>query len=133
MNYFAYASNLSRTQMTNHCPEAKPRFVATLPNYKLVFSGYFRTREGATATIIASRGNVVKGAVYEVPESGMLKLDKYEEAPAVYRRQNIIVWTEAGERIEAVTYIKVKQEDEAKPSPKYLAVIQQGYRDWQIT
>lgn len=132
MYYFAYASNLNREQMTKRCPEARPRFSATLPNYKLIFSGYFRAREGATATIMGSKGNVVKGAVYEVPESGMLKLDKHEEVPRVYRHLNVIVWTESGERIEAMTYIKVKQEEEEKPSPKYLSVIQQGYRDWQI-
>jgi gamma-glutamylcyclotransferase (GGCT)/AIG2-like uncharacterized protein YtfP len=132
MNYFAYASNLNREQMAGRCPEAKPRFTSTLPNYRLVFSGYSRTREGATATIVGSKGSVVKGAIYDVPESGMLKLDKYEDVPNVYRRLNVIVWNERGERIEAVTYIKVKQEDEEKPSPKYLAVIRQGYRDWQI-
>ncbi len=133
MYYFAYASNLNREQMAKRCSDAKPKFAATLPNYKIIFTGYFRTREGATATIVSSKGNVVKGAVYEIPESGILKLDKYEDVPATYRRQNVIVWTEGGERIEAVTYIKIKQEEEDKPSPKYLAVIQQGYRDWQIT
>lgn len=133
MYYFAYASNLNRGQMAKRCPEAEPKFAATLPNYKLIFTGYFRTREGATATIAGSNGSVVKGAVYEVPESGMLKLDKYEEVSTTYRRLNVVVWTEGGERIQAVTYTKVKQEEEDKPSPKYLAVIQQGYRDWQIT
>lgn len=132
MYYFAYASNLNRKQMTERCPEAVPKFSADLPNYKLVFTGYSRLRAGATATIAGAKGSVVKGAVYELSEAGLLKLDKHEGVPAVYRRHNVIVYTESGLRIEAVTYIKVRQEDEDKPSAQYVAIIRQGYSDWQI-
>ena len=37
MYYFAYGTNLSKKQMRQNCPESKPSFPATLPNYKLVF------------------------------------------------------------------------------------------------
>ena len=39
---------------------------------------------------------------------------------------------EDGEAIEAVTYIKSGQLEETSPSKEYLALIQQGYRDWGI-
>jgi len=45
---------------------------------------------------------------------------------------NVMVFDEGGEPIKAITYIKFGQSDEAQPSKEYLALIQQGYRDWEI-
>ena len=132
MNYFAYASNLNKKLMAQHCPDAKPKIVATLPNFKIVFTGFSRVRKGTEATIQGSKGDKVIGAIYEVTESCLRKLDKYEEAPVNYKHLNVRVFTDSGEAIDAVTYVKARQEEEGKPSPEYLAVIQQGYRDWGI-
>ena len=132
MFYFAYASNMSKKQMTGHCPEAKPKIVATLPNYKLIFTGFSRVRKGAECTIKGSKGDKVMGAVYEISEAGLRKLDKYEGYPANYKHLDVRVFTDNGEAIDAVTFIKAAQEEEGKASPDYLAIIQQGYRDWGI-
>ena len=132
MYYFAYASNINRKQMAGHCPEAKARAVATLPNFKLVFAGYSRLRKGAEATIEGSRGDKVIGVVYEINEAGLRKLDKWEEYPVNYKHLNVRVFTDGGDVYDAVTFIKAGQEEKGKPSPEYLAVIQQGYRDWGI-
>ena len=132
MYYFAYASNLSRKRMLELCPDAKPKIVATLPNYKIIFSGFSRVRKGAEANIRGSKGDKVIGAVYEITESCLRKLDKSEECPVNYKHLNVIVFTDSDEAFEAVTFIKTRQEEDGKPSPEYLAVIQQGYRDWGI-
>jgi gamma-glutamylcyclotransferase len=132
MYYFAYGSNLSKKQMAERCPGGKPKFSAVLPNYKLIFAGWSRHWKGGTASIKPFRGEKVKGACYELSESDFKKLDKYEDYPATYDHMNVIVWTEDGDRSEAVTYIKKIQFPETKMSPEYLAVIQQGYRDWDI-
>jgi gamma-glutamylcyclotransferase len=132
MYYFAYASNMSRKQMAERCPDAKAKIVATLPNYKIVFTGYSRICKGAVATINGSKGDKVLGAVYEITEACLRKLDKYEGYPDVYKHLNVIVFTDSGESIEAVTFIKSRQEEEGKASPEYLKIIQQGFRDWGI-
>lgn len=129
MYYFAYASNLNKRQMRERCPDSQPLFVATLPNFKLVFSGWSRQWMGAKATIKSSRGDRVRGALYEVSEACLRQLDKHE---AGYTRQNITVYDEDNQAHQAVTYIKAGQLDEAAPSPKYGEVIRQGYRDWGI-
>jgi hypothetical protein len=51
---------------------------------------------------------------------------------ATYQRLKVTVFNEDNEPVEAVTYIKAGQPEEAKPSEQYLSVIQQGYRDWGI-
>ena len=133
MYYFAYATNLSRKPMAERCPNSKPKFMATLPNYKLIFTGWSRQWRGGVASIKPLRGEKVIGAVYEISETELKLLDKYEDYPSAYNRMNVTVWTDAGDPIEAITYIKFEQSQEAKPSREYLAIIQQGYSDWQIT
>jgi len=128
--YFAYASNLSRKQMLERCPGSKPCFVATLPNYRLVFAGWSRQWRGGYGALKSFRGGRVLGAVYEIPEIGLNRLDKYEPG---YKRLKVTVFTEGGEPVEAITYIKSGQLEETSPSKEYLAVIQQGYRDWELT
>ncbi len=129
MYYFAYASNLNQKQMRERCPGSKPLFVATLPNYQLVFLGWSREWHGGTASIRIFRGEKVLGAVYDVSEQCLRQLDKYESS---YNRLKVTVFNEDNEPVEAITYIKGGLLDEAKPSAEYLSVIQQGYRDWRI-
>jgi len=131
MYYFAYASNLNRKQMAERAPDSKPRFIATLPNFKLTFTAK-AGRQGGVASIRPYRGEKVLGAVYEISERDLKRLDGYEGYPTIYDQRKVIVWTETNEQVEAITYIKSDQSREQKPSPEYLAVIQQGYRDWQL-
>ncbi|MCX6009810.1 MAG: gamma-glutamylcyclotransferase [Chloroflexi bacterium] len=129
--YFAYASNLNRKQMTERAPDSKPKFIATLPNFKLTFTAR-PGQQGGVASITPHRGEKVLGAVYEISERDLKRLDGYEGYPTVYDRRKVTVWTETNEPTGAITYIKIDQSREALPSSEYLAVIQQGYRDWQI-
>ncbi len=114
------------------CPDSKPMFVVTLPNYKLVFVGWSRQWRGGVATIKPFRGEKVLGGIYQVSERDLRRLDKYEGYPDSYERINVRVFDEDGNPVEAVTYIKAGQLEETPPSKEYLSIIQQGYRDWGI-
>jgi gamma-glutamylcyclotransferase len=131
MYYFAYASNLNRKQMAERAPDSKPKFIATLPNFKLTFTARSGQR-GGVASIKPHRGEKVLGAVYEVSQKDLRRLDGYEDYPTVYDRRKVTVWTETNEPIEAITYIKNDQSHEMPPSPEYLATIKQGYKDWDL-
>jgi len=132
MNYFAYASNLSHKQMAERCPDCKPKFTATLANYKLVFVGWSRKWRGGVATIRPSRGSRVLGGVYEISDRCLRTLDSHEGYPTIYDRISVKVTTGDGEVAEALTYIRREQSEEAEPSQEYLAVIGRGYKDWLI-
>jgi gamma-glutamylcyclotransferase (GGCT)/AIG2-like uncharacterized protein YtfP len=132
MYYFAYGSNLSKEQMNKRCPNNKPRFSAELPNYRLVFSGWSRQWGGGTAGIKVSSRDKVLGGVYEIAESDLPKLDRFEDCPNTYERLKVLVFRDIGQPVEAVTYIRKRQAEEAKPSAEYLAIIQQAYRDWGL-
>ena len=130
MYYFAYGSNLNKKQMRERCPDSQPKFMATLPNNKIIFTGWSRIKwHGGVASIKPFRGEKVRGAIYEVTEACLRQLDKHE---AGYARLNVTVFSEDNEPVPAVTYIKSGQLEESSPSKEYLAVIHQGYRDWGL-
>ncbi len=124
---------MNQKQMKERCPESQPKFVATLPNYKLVFWGWSRQWRGGVATIKSSRGDKALGAIYEISERDLRLLDKYEGYPSNYNRLKVNVFDEDGNPVEAITYIKAGPLEETTPSSEYLAIMQQGYRDWGIT
>ena len=129
MYYFAYGVNLNQKQMKDRCPDSKPLFTAVLPNYKLVFVGWSRQWRGGVASIKSYRGERVRGAIYEVTEACLQRLDRYESG---YNRFKVTVFGEDDEPIEAITYVKTGQLEDATPSKEYLAVLQQGLRDWRL-
>ncbi len=129
MYYFAYGANLNQKQMKERCPDSKPLFTAVLPNYKLVFVGWSRQWRGGVASIKSFRGERVRGAIYEVTEACLQRLDRYESG---YNRLKVTVVGEDDEHIEAITYVKTGRLEDAMPSKEYLAIIQQGLRDWRL-
>ncbi|MBM3175935.1 MAG: gamma-glutamylcyclotransferase [Chloroflexi bacterium] len=131
MYYFAYASNLNRKQMVERAPDSKPKFIATLPNFKLTFTARLG-KQGGVASIRPQKGEKVIGAVYEISEKDLKRLDSYEGYPTIYERRKVLVFTETNEAVEAITYIKNDQSQEARPAAEYLAIIKQGYQDWQM-
>jgi gamma-glutamylcyclotransferase len=133
MNYFAYAAHLNQKEMRQRCPDSNPLFTATLPNYKLIFLGWSREWHGATASIRVFRGEKVRGAVYDVSEQCLRQLDKFE-VRHTYTRLNVTVFDEDNQPVVAITYVRDTHipVQEAEPSPEYLAIIQQGYKDWRL-
>lgn len=132
MYFFAYGPELNRKQMQERCPDSKPKFSATLPNYKLVFVGWSRQWRGGVASIKPFRGQRVLGGIYEISEKDRQRLDSYEGYPRNANQLNVTVFREVGEPVQAITYIKVDQSEETQPSREYLSLIEQGYREWGI-
>ena len=130
--YFAYGSSLNKKQMKEQAPESQPKVTAVLPNFKLVFLGWSRQWKGGTANIRTSHGDKVTGGVYEITDRDLRRLDSYEGYPHESNRINVTVFTEDGQALKVVTYVKTARAEEARPSPEYVAVIKQGYRDWGI-
>lgn len=115
--------------MRERCPDSQPKSIATLPNYRLVFTGWTRKWRGGKASIKPFRGEKVRGAIYEVTEACLRQLDKLEDG---YQRLDVTVFNEDNEPFPAVTYIRTGQIEESLPSEEYLAVIRQGYQDWGL-
>jgi len=130
--YFAYGVDLNKNSMLQHCPDSKPYCSATLPNYRLVFTGWSRQWHGATSNIMPYRGEKVRGALYEVTEQCLRCLDRDLGAPAVSSRIKITVFDEDNQPIEAITYLRVSDGERGKPADDYLALLRQGYQEWLL-
>ena len=96
----------------------------------LKYQLYIEHSKDAQVVFTGKDTSKVLGAIYEVTEGCLRQLDKYEGSD--YRRLNVIVNNEDGEPVEAVTYIRSGQAEPAKPSQEYLAILQQGYKDWRL-
>lgn len=92
--------------------------------------GWSRQWRGGTASIRFWRGQKVRGAIYEVSDRDLRRLDSDEGYPGNATKLNVTVFNEDGEAIPAVTYIKTGQAEETEPAAQYLSLMQQGYRDW---
>ena len=130
--YFAYGLDLNKKEMKGRAPESRPRVTAVLPNYRICFMGWSRQWKGGIATIRGLKGSRVAGGVYEISEKDLRRLDSLEGYPRESTRVNVTVFTEDGDALKVLTYVKAGQAEETKPSPEYLSVIQAGYREWGI-
>ncbi len=132
MYYFAYGTDLNKKVMKERCPDAVSKQTAVLPNYKVVFVGWSRQLHGGTVSIKFSRGDKVRGGLYEMSDRDLRRLDQLEGYPNLSQKLTVTVFDRDDEPIQAITYMKAGQSEETKPAPDYLAVIQQGYRDWHL-
>ena len=84
-------------------------------------------REGY-ANIVEDAESVVEGILYEIKESDLRRLDKFEGYPSHYRRTMVYVKLDDGEKVEAITYIAQleKVKSGLRPSKKYLSHFLQG-------
>jgi gamma-glutamylcyclotransferase len=124
--YFAYASNMNRTQMRSRAGELLEDRPARLENYELVFNK--KARGGnAHANIRPAQGQAVEGVLYKISESALRALDRAEGAPEHYRRIEVTVRDASGQPVAAQVYIATKVErNNLRPAAHYLKTILDG-------
>lgn len=138
MLYFAYGSNLDRRQMAERCPEARVVGVAHLPGHRLSFPRRSPVRHCATASIEPAPDATVWGALYDLTDTDLARLDAREgyvasrEAESRYRRVTVAVVREDGTPAEAAAYVAVPTENPGLPSAEYLAHFIAGAADFGL-
>lgn len=144
MLYFAYGSNLDPAQLDSRCPRWRFVAVARLDDHRLAITRESSVRRCGVADVIPAPGESVWGAIFDVDDAGMKRLDEAEgfapgrEANAYTRRQITVVAVDgaggAGDRrVEVETYIANKDKSPPPPpSPEYLSQILRGARHWNL-
>ena len=123
--YFAYASNMSRAQVTQRAGEAGEERVARLDNYELNFNKVTRGGTGS-ANLVPAEGQTVWGVLYRLSEQQSRALDRFEGVPEHYRRSEVNVTDAQGNKLGAQVYLARKVRKGLKPDRHYLARIVQG-------
>ena len=141
--YFAYGSNLFLEQMQKRIGgEPKVIGAACLENHRLGFTILSKTWKGGVADIVPEAGSKVWGAIYELTEEQLEKIDHYEgykkdrdPKKNFYNRLQVEVGDKKGVKHTCLTY-QAKVEDEKKrkylyhrPSEQYCEVIRKGGED----
>jgi gamma-glutamylcyclotransferase (GGCT)/AIG2-like uncharacterized protein YtfP len=119
--YFAYGSNLDPEQMQWRCPDALAISAASLDDWAWRIGGR------GYATVSPSPGHHVWGAIWNVSDSDLARLDRYEGvAGGLYRREPILVLAN-DQFVETHIYIE-NYDDHGVPRPDYLEGIIAGAR-----
>ena len=136
MIYFAYGSNMNPSQMAERCPGYRSIGVARLSDHRLCFPRFSRARRSATAGFAPSPGDVVFGALYEVPPDDIAVLHYHEgydpDGPPEFNRHAfspITVLRQGGSGpVTAMTYVAIPDGTTALPSAAYMDTIMDGAR-----
>jgi gamma-glutamylcyclotransferase (GGCT)/AIG2-like uncharacterized protein YtfP len=123
--YFAYASNMSRTQVEQRAGAPGEEKVARLDNYELNFDKVTRGGTGS-ANLVPAEGRTVWGVLYRLSETQLRTLDRFEGVPEHYRRSEVNVIDAEGSKVGAQVYLARKVRKGLKPDRHYLARIIQG-------
>ena len=129
MLLFAYGSNLASSEMEAFCPRHHFLGVARLDGFRIEFRRRSRRWGGGAADIVEAPGEFVWGALYEVPEGELDRLDAKEGGGFAYRRRRVGV-TLHGRRLPAQAYEVIEKEPEqVPPSADYLHLLATGARE----
>lgn len=136
MIYFAYDSDMNPGQMAERCPGHRSIGVARLPDHRLCFPRFSRTWGCASASIETSPGDVVFGALYQLPadEIPVLHYQKGYDPdgqPDLNRhefRAITVLRMGGSEPVPAMTHVAVADGTDALPSAAYMNIIMDGAR-----
>ena len=129
MLLFAYGTNMASSEMQAFCPEYRFLGPARLDGFQLEFRRRSRRWGGGAADIVEAPGEAVWGALYEVPEGELERLDGKEGAGFAYRRRAIQVEYD-GNGCAAQAYEVIEKEaEEVPPTAEYLDLLETGARE----
>ncbi len=116
--YFAYGSNMLGERLKARCPSAVFVGPAYVCGYELQFSKRSIDCSGK-ATIVESKDSFQKlyGAIFQIDESEIGKLDKAEGSGYERRDDFVVVKLDDGREIRVTTYIAKPKETDASLVP----------------
>ena len=123
MKYFAYGSNMDPERMSERSISFSQRTHAILKGYRLEFNKVAsRNPQEGYANVVKFQNGIVEGVIYEILDSELSKLDRFEGYPDHYDRLMIKVQLDDGQKLEAIIYIAQpdKIAEGLKPSRDYL-------------
>ena len=129
MYYFAYGTNMNHKEMTHRCPTAKFIKRAALKDYRFQYEENSQRNKGSAENIIESAGDVVWGGLWDIHNSDLERLDRFEGYDdKISERKDVIVIDNDGEGYDAIVYYK-KVGKKKKPGLEYENSVIQGAKD----
>ena len=133
--YFAYGSNLLVDQKESRTGDIRSAVRCHLPAYRLAFNKRPLSGVGAYASIVPDETATVWGVAYLCDQAAIASLDRREGVSGGhYRHQDVDVVTDAGDVLQAMTYVAGEAFTiaERRPTRDYLQKIVTGARQHQL-
>jgi gamma-glutamylcyclotransferase (GGCT)/AIG2-like uncharacterized protein YtfP len=131
IQYFAYGSNMLTARLQARCASAQARSVVRVDDYKLSFFKKGRDGSGKAMTSKSAGGRVF-GVVFDLDESDLASLDRFEGVGQGYDRVGDFTAhnLDTGKPLDAVTYIANPDfiVSDLKPYDWYLNLVIAGAR-----
>nr|WP_072514013.1 gamma-glutamylcyclotransferase family protein [Ndongobacter massiliensis] len=124
-NYVAYGSNMDVAQMARRCPDSKLVGKGTLKNYRFYFKG---VNDRNYATVEKAEGSDLPILFWQISEADERELDKYEEYPGMYEKEEVPVILENGETKTGLIYVMPTSNPMHAPTKSYYRVIELAYK-----
>ena len=136
VKYFAYGSNLDLPQMKRRCPSSKLISKGSLSGYRLTFNRFSSGWGGGVADVIQDQGSKVWGLVFELFDTDLERLDRYEgyhkDWTSLYERWKTVIDTPNGQVSDVWVYTVVEKQKFVKPTPEYLQIIKDAAVKWNF-
>ncbi len=126
MLYFAYGSNLDESLMKLRCKESKVLSTAWIEGYCLSFTRYSSGWDCGVADVVLCEGKEVWGLLYQITDSDLKELDKFEGYPDAYTRFQTDARTENKIYKGAYVYTVRLKSDFILPSSAYFNIIKRA-------
>ena len=134
--YFAYGSNLDLSQMKRRCPEYRLISKGSLSGYSLTFNRFSSGWGGGVADVIQDQDSKVWGLVFEISDSDLERLDRYEgyhkNQTSMYERWKTVIDTPNGQISDVWVYTVVEKQKFVQPTLEYLQIIKDAAVRWNF-
>jgi len=133
--YFAYTTRIAPERMATTAPGAEFEFIAHLPEWGLEFPVDSDDWGGALPTVVPTTGSTVWGAVFNVDEEALARLDAAEKDEQRVRA-TVEAMDRMGRRHQVAVHLHetngAPSKRDASPSIKYLEIMLDGSRHWSL-
>ncbi|MCK9573483.1 MAG: gamma-glutamylcyclotransferase, partial [Candidatus Omnitrophica bacterium] len=113
------------------CPSCKFIGRFFLENYKFVYDGYSKTRNGTVANIVELNNAIVWGGLFEINKDNLAALDCYEGFPKYYDKKIVKVKNETSNVYDAWVYFRIGMKQD-RPSNDYRRIVLEGAKDCNL-
>lgn len=132
--YFAYTSILNPHKIAAEAPTAEFRFIAHLPETKLIFPHSVDGIDGVLPSVLPEPGNTVWGALFDVDKAALAGITASESLEGRVVTFDFKAVDREGKRHSVVTHIfdGTPTENGGVPSKDYMSRIVTGARHWSL-
>lgn len=131
--YFAYTALISPQRMAETVPGAQFKFIAHLPETRLVFPYSNGTWEGGLPSVRPEPGNTVWGAVFEIPAKQITVLNAAEAKEGRVPTEDFSAVDREGHRHTVLTHVhNGSAGEEQTPSREYMRLVVEGGHHWKL-